>query len=399
MAALISLLLTVGAALVAIPVAVFLVEVVAAVALPRRSGAFFVGARDHGGPLAVLVPAHNESTGLLPTLADIKQQLQPNDRLLVVADNCTDDKAHIALAQGAEVIERHDAVRRGKGYALDLGVRHLGCDPPEIVIIIDADCRLAENALRALFNTCTATLRPVQSLNLMAPPADAQINHRVAEFAWRVKNSIRPLGLAALGLPCQLMGTGMAFPWSLIRDSDLAHGSIVEDLKLGLDLTAAGHPPLFCPTALVTSEFPATQEGADIQRQRWEQGHLLTIARTVPQLLGRAVTRCDLNLLALALDVLVPPLSLLVLVLVLTSAATGLGAALGLAIFPFILTASCFAGLAISIGITWHRYGRDILPVRSLFAIPSYVLGKIGLYRRIFSGKSAKWVRTDRAKN
>jgi cellulose synthase/poly-beta-1,6-N-acetylglucosamine synthase-like glycosyltransferase len=282
---------------------------------------------------------------------------------------------------------------------LDFGLHHLRLNPPGIVIMVDADCRLAENTIGELSNMCIATHRPAQALDLMTPPAGAQINQRVAEFAWRVKNSVRPSGLAALGLPCQLMGTGMAFPWGLIRDADLAHGSIVEDLKLGLDLTAAGHPPLFCPAALVTSEFPTTRQGTDIQRQRWEHGHLLTIAKAVPRLLCMAVARGDLNLLALVLDVSVPPLSLLVLILTLTLAASGIGALLGLEIFPFVLSASCFAGLAIAIGAAWHRYGRDILPFGRLFAIPSYVLGKIGLYRRIFSSKTAKWIRTDRAKN
>ena len=56
------------------------------------------------------------------------------------------------------------------------------------------------------------------------------------------------------------MGAGMAFPWKLIRTADLAHPGIVEDLKLGLDLAAAGHPPFFCPTAHVTSQFATTGE-------------------------------------------------------------------------------------------------------------------------------------------
>ena len=51
------------------------------------------------------------------------------DRLLVVADNCSDDTAAVARAAGAEVTERSDVERRGKGYALDHGVRHLAADP------------------------------------------------------------------------------------------------------------------------------------------------------------------------------------------------------------------------------------------------------------------------------
>lgn len=68
--------------------------------------------------LVVIVPAHNESTHLTPTLHSISSQLGPKDRLLVVADNCTDDTADVARAFGAETIERFNVAQRGKGFAL-----------------------------------------------------------------------------------------------------------------------------------------------------------------------------------------------------------------------------------------------------------------------------------------
>src|ERR1700730_8153144 len=117
--------LAIIAALLAIPVAVFCLEIVAAITLPQWQRSV----RPNYHPrrrVAVLVPAHNESAGLLPTLADIHGQLHPPDRLLVVADNCADDTAAVARAGGAEVVERHDLTKLGKGYALDWGLRHLG---------------------------------------------------------------------------------------------------------------------------------------------------------------------------------------------------------------------------------------------------------------------------------
>jgi len=58
---------------------------------------------DFGSRVAVLVPAHNESKELMPTL-DITLQLRPSDRGLVVADNCTDDTAMIAADANFEVV-------------------------------------------------------------------------------------------------------------------------------------------------------------------------------------------------------------------------------------------------------------------------------------------------------
>src|SRR5580704_15835042 len=143
-----SALLTFVAAILVAVVAVFFVEVIAALTLGRRyDGLPSNSNSDIAARIAVLVPAHNEGTGLLPTLEDIKRQLQPGDRILVVADNCTDDTATIARTAGAEVIERHDPDRRGKGYALDFGIQHLSATPPDILIMIDADCRIAANAI------------------------------------------------------------------------------------------------------------------------------------------------------------------------------------------------------------------------------------------------------------
>ena len=77
----------------------------------------------------VLVPAHDEETGLPITLAELRTQLAAGDRVLVIADNCTDGTARVARAAGADVLERTDAHRRGKGYALAAGVQALAAAP------------------------------------------------------------------------------------------------------------------------------------------------------------------------------------------------------------------------------------------------------------------------------
>jgi cellulose synthase/poly-beta-1,6-N-acetylglucosamine synthase-like glycosyltransferase len=233
----------------------------------------------------------------------------------------------------------------------------------------------------------------------MTAPIASEINHQVAEFSWRVKNWMRPLGLRALNLPCQLMGTGMAFPWELIRSANLANAQIVEDLKLGLDLTVAGHPPVFCPSARVTSEFPSSIMGTGTQRKRWEQGHLNLILNSAPRLLAIALMRRDWNLLAITLDLAVPPLSLLGMLvfgmfgLSLVYAATGYSAT-ALAISTVSLLAFSIATL-----LAWLKCGRDLVPPSALLQIPSYAFRKINLYRQFISGKAdSQWTRTDRTK-
>ena len=223
MSTLLSEVLVLIAALLTIPVTVLSLEIFAALAISELHGLPPQGLNKRRR-IGVIVPAHNESSGLLPTLADLRSQLLPSDRLVVVADNCTDDTATIASTAGAEVIERHDQFRVGKGYALDFGLRHLQLDPPEVVIVIDADCRVGERAIDLLALACASTGLPAQALYLMTSPQPATINRQVAEFAWRVKNWVRPLGLKALGLPCQLMGAGMAISWRRCAQSTWGAG-------------------------------------------------------------------------------------------------------------------------------------------------------------------------------
>ena len=346
---------------------------------------------------AVLMPAHNEAAGIADALDAVRPQLRSDDRLLVVADNCSDDTAAVAAAAGAEVAPRHEATRLGKGYALDFGVRRLAADPPEVLVLLDADCCLHDGALDRLVAACAAHGRPVQALYLMRSRPAAGLRERTAEFAWRVKNQLRPLGALRLGAPCQLMGTGMAFPWRLIADAPLASGHLVEDMKLGIDLTLAGRAPRFEPRALVTSRFPEPGAASTRQRTRWEHGHLATLLSDGPRLLGRGLARRDPACVALALDLMVPPLALLLGLTLAMAALNALaGWALPGAVAPVIVSVAALGLLGAAVLIAWVRVGRDLLQMRELACAPLYAAAKLPIYLRFLVGRQVDWVRTKR---
>jgi cellulose synthase/poly-beta-1,6-N-acetylglucosamine synthase-like glycosyltransferase len=346
---------------------------------------------------AVLIPAHNEGAGILSTIQDVQAELGPNDRILVVADNCTDDTAAIAQAAGVEVTVRADPARRGKGYALEFGVRHLGLNPPDVVVIMDADCRLSQNALRLLSDSAMASGRPVQSLYLMLAPENAPAGSGVNLFAWRVRNWIRPLGLELFGLPIQLFGTGMAFPFSLLLDRDLGNSRLAEDTALGIAVASAGYPPLFISEARVHSYFPVSQGGSEQQRQRWEKGHLDNIVDLVPGALAKSLRDRNLGLAVLAIDMAVPPLSLLVLVTAICESFGGIAFGLGASRAALAISSLSVLLLVLGTVLAWTAVGRDVLPFRELLRLPLHAIQKLGFYHRISSGKATSaWIRTDR---
>lgn len=352
---------------------------------------------DVGRPsVAVLIPAHNESSGVIPTLQSLKTQLQTGDRIVLVADNCTDDTASVAKAEDVEVIERSNLNLRGKGYALDFGIRYLMESPPEVVIIVDADCIVEAEGLERLARTCLANNRPVQALYLMKSPAQASLKTKIAEFAWAVKDWARPLGYLQLGLPCQLMGTGMAFPWVLLQSAELATGHIVEDLKLGLEFASARRPPLFCPEALVTSTFPQNNEGVQSQRTRWEHGHLSMIFKDGPRELMASINALNLGLFALVIDMCVPPLALLMLLVLALCFFSLAIAVLTASLMPWVLVFFTFLILVFGILLAWTKFGKSIISLRELLSVPLYIFGKVSLYIKFLVKRQVEWVRSSR---
>ncbi|NWG71978.1 MAG: glycosyltransferase [Parvularculaceae bacterium] len=347
------------------------------------------------GPIAVLVPAHDEESMIAATVEALRGQLREGDRLVVVADNCGDGTAAAAAKAGAEVVERRDATRRGKGYALQFGLDALRADPPEIVCIVDADCLACPGAIVAVAGAAARTQRPAQALYLMGAPAGSSARFAVSAFAWLLMNRVRMAGLYALFDSARLNGTGMAIPWKLLASRNLASGEIVEDLVLGLDLAEAGAAPVFCVDAVVRSEFPSTDEAAARQRARWEHGSLRVAIRRAPRLVVRGLLTGDLRLAALAADCLIPPLALFAAALVgsallaLCAAAIGAGASLLLAVAAFALFGAATA-------LAWFVHGRDALPPRELPRVVSYLLGKVKVYGRDARQSTKTWTRTDR---
>jgi cellulose synthase/poly-beta-1,6-N-acetylglucosamine synthase-like glycosyltransferase len=387
------LLLFLLAAVLLVPMLVLIGETLCAL-LPRRASL----AGTTRPRCAVLIPAHNEEGGIVATVAALKPQLLEGDRILVVADNCKDGTKQVAEAAGAEVVERHepDTTKRGKGYALDLGVTELAKAPPEVVVIVDADCRVHEGALDQLVRQTAATGRPAQALYVMAAPPGPDPKQKLSAFAFLFKNVIRPTGLDRLGFPCLLTGTGMAFPWGVLRGTRLASGNIVEDMQMGIDMALAGTPPRLCLEARVSSELPVGGAAAKKQRARWEHGHVRTMLTQAPRLLLASLRQMRCDLFGLGLELSVPPLSLLFLGAALVLAAALLSWYADGSPGPALLLLGGIAGVGLSILAAWANFGREMLPLWALMLAPVYVLWKVPIYLALLVGRVSGWVRAER---
>lgn len=381
------------AVVVAVPAAVLFVEVVASFfGKPDDASLAAEGAQ----PFTVIVPAHNEQAGIADTVSVLKSGMRACDRILAVADNCTDRTAEMARANGAEVIVRTDPARRGKGYAINFAIRHLQQSPPSVVIVFDADCRVRMGSLAALAYQAEVSGRPAQSLDLMVASPGNEARQALAVMAWRLKNHARPLGLKAMNGPCHLAGTGMAIPWSALIKANVDSDELAEDLKLGVDLALMGHPAAFLPSVMIESEFPVSNAGRDSQQKRWELGSWRVAGRSALTLLGAALRRRDWGLLLLALDLAVPPVTSYIFLYGLFFVLTAGLALLGVTA-PLVVASAGLVLLAAALGLAVPAYGKDLHRHLNPLAIAAHVVSKARVYWEISRAKTAGWERAERA--
>ncbi|NEP46220.1 MAG: hypothetical protein F6K35_46300 [Okeania sp. SIO2H7] len=143
--------------------------------------------------------------------------------------------------------------------------------------------------------------------------------------------------------------------------------------------------------------LPQQTNAAAEQRKRWEHGHLQTSLSQIPRLLKAFAAKRKFELLAMALDFSIPPLSLLILVWLALFTMTAVSTVLDL-IPPQVLWTVTVEGIImlLAVGMSWLRFGREHVPAKALLGIPLYILWKIPLYFAFLVKPQVEWVRTAR---
>ena len=346
------------------------------------------------GPLVVLIPAHNEAMTIGATLENVRGQLRVDDRMLVVADNCTDETAKTARNFGAEIVERNDMTRRGKGFALQFGLDALRAAPPELVIFLDADCLFATDALQRTASIAASEHRPAQALYLMKAPQGAGPRLQVSEFAWLLINNVRMRGLQRVFDVSRFTGAGLAVPWSLLEGIELGSGEIVEDLALSTQLARRGAAPVLVCDAIVESEFPTDELALTRQAARWSIGSLRYSARTALSLLIDGIKTRKIALVGAAIDLMIPPLTVFAAALLAVSVfALFVWGVTGVSVgFALSFWALFFAGG--SVAIAWVGFGRDALPPSALGGVFSFIISKVSVFGEKGRHSTKSWTPT-----
>ncbi len=352
----------------------------------------------------IVVPAHNEAAGIASTVKSLLALDWPQDkrRVVVVADNCSDDTAALARAAGATVLERQSATEKGKGYALQYAFDRLATTPSgpqggeaDAVVVVDADTRVTPNLLRAFAARIAKGAQACQAY-YGVDNTHASWRTTLMAIAFAMFHRVRGRGRENLRLSCGLKGNGMCFTAALLKKVPHDAFSVVEDLEFGIRLGKAGERVWYVDEGQVFGEMVSSEAASRSQRVRWEGGRKAMVKNHLRPLLDAAWKQKSGVLLDLAIDLVIPPLSYLGLGAV---ALAVLGALLAVVGSSGAATSSAAALCVTALGLYalrgWWLSETGLRGLAMLAATPLYVVWKVGLMRRQSSAPQ-DWVRTRR---
>jgi cellulose synthase/poly-beta-1,6-N-acetylglucosamine synthase-like glycosyltransferase len=392
----------IAANLLALPYFLFLSAIALASMRKRRPPDLPTG--EPRSRLFILVPAHDEETGIATTVASCRASQYPATLFstLVIADNCGDRTAAIAAEAGARVVERFDENKKSKGYAIEYLIGRLvesgEFDTLDAIIVIDADTTIDPDLLRRFDADLRAGQDWIQCYYTVSNP-DQSWRTRLMTYAFSLFNGVMQQGQTALGSSAGLRGNGMCFSTRGLRRRPWACYGLVEDMEFSWTLRLDGESIAFEPNGRVYGAMVSSGgTAAANQRRRWEFGRSEVRRKYIgPLLRSERIGPVDKALSLL--EITLPPLGLLLswyAVLVLLDL---------LAIIPLSVMdplarrtlSSCVAIMTLAVALyAVSPFIAMRLPLRyarTLALFPIYVGWKI-LVR--LGGRPTAWVRTAR---
>jgi poly-beta-1,6-N-acetyl-D-glucosamine synthase len=243
------------------------------------------GAAPYVGVVAVL-PAHNEEKSLAAAVASLRRQTRPVQRIVVVADNCSDGTADLARELGCDV---HTTVANSakKAGALNQALPGLidSLGPDDVVLVMDADSSLSEEFVETALDRLAANPR----LGAVGGVFFGLEGHGLVgqlqrnEYVRYAREISRRHARAVV-----LTGTGSAFRASALQRVADGRGTelpgrpgdiydtlaLTEDNEMTLALKSLGYECLSPRQCRVSTEIMPGAKELWRQRMRWQRGAL-----------------------------------------------------------------------------------------------------------------------------
>jgi poly-beta-1,6-N-acetyl-D-glucosamine synthase len=228
-------------------------------------------AREALPSLAVLVPARNEAMVLDECLSALLESDHPDMEIHVLSDGSTDATAAIARRYESRGVRLQEhLVNEGKSRVLEKALPGLTAD---LVMVIDADTRLAPSAARIMAEVF------VRHPGIAGATANVRVKRAGNLLGWlQVMEYASIIGLlkranSAWGGLFTVSGAACCFRVEIVRNAGgFTSPSITEDIELSWRLQKSGCSLVYVPRALAAVEVPRSLAGLWRQRVRWSQG-------------------------------------------------------------------------------------------------------------------------------
>jgi cellulose synthase/poly-beta-1,6-N-acetylglucosamine synthase-like glycosyltransferase len=240
------------------------------------------------GPVTVtvLIPAHNEEATLPQALASLRAQARRPDRVVLVADNCTDSTVSVALRAGVEVVESVDNCHKKAG-ALNQALKELlpGQGHNDVVMVMDADTTLHPDFLDAAVKRFTSdrALMAVGGLFYGEPGHGLLGQFQRNEYVRYARQIRRRRGRVFV-----LTGTASIFRPMALRTVAASRGrsipgrpgdvydtaALTEDNELTIAIKSLGGLMVSPSHCMVETEVMPSWRALWAQRLRWQRGAL-----------------------------------------------------------------------------------------------------------------------------
>lgn len=240
--------------------------------------------------VTAVIPAHNEEVGIAQTIASLRRQTRPPQRILVAADNCTDGTVEIARALGVDVLEtRGNTAKKAGALNQGLALVLAAMEPDDVVLSMDADSRLSpdfiERGLRyfeaygkrgGISGSYVADDHPsrVGLLQKIEYSQGLRTVHRRAGRIHVLSGAAAMFTVAALRAVADARGSEL-IPG--VPGQVYAETSLTEDYELTVALQRLGYDPRCARDCRVVTDIMPTWSDWRTQRLRWQRGTLETL--------------------------------------------------------------------------------------------------------------------------
>jgi cellulose synthase/poly-beta-1,6-N-acetylglucosamine synthase-like glycosyltransferase len=236
--------------------------------------------------ITVLIPAHNEEQSLEQTITSLLGQSQRPDRVVVVADNCTDSTVQVARRCGVEVIETLHNTHKKAGALNQALSRVLPTQGDnDLVMVMDADTVLDAGFLEAAARRFTddralmavgGLFYGVQGEGLVGQFQRNEYVRYARDIRRRRGRVFVLTGTASLFRPHALRTVaerrGTSVPGERGHVYDTA--ALTEDNELTIAIKSLGGLMISPAECTVVTELMPTWRALWAQRLRWQRGAL-----------------------------------------------------------------------------------------------------------------------------